>query len=155
MTRVTNATKKANVQLKRAYERPSSDDGIRILVDRLWPRGVRKSEAAIDRWIKEIAPSAELRRWFDHDPARWNEFRRRYRAELSQNQVLLKELRSLARRGSLTLVYGARDEIHNQAVVLRNVLIRGAASAGQGRRKDSCYGKLQVSDHDGRTEGAF
>lgn len=114
---------KAKIRLKRAYEPPSSDDGVRVLVDRLWPRGVRKSDAAIDRWMKEIAPSAELRRWFDHDPARWNEFRHRYQSELSQHQDLIKELRSLARQDSLTLVYGARDEAHNQAVVLREVLI--------------------------------
>ena len=112
----------ANVQLKRVYEPPSAGDGVRVLVDRLWPRGVRKSDAAIDRWLKEIAPSTELRRWFGHDPSRWGAFRRRYRAELAQYPDLLNELRATARKGPLTLVYAARDEVHNEAVVLRDLL---------------------------------
>jgi uncharacterized protein YeaO (DUF488 family) len=120
MKRTANS---ARVHLKRAYEPPSSDDGVRILVDRIWPRGVRKADAAIDRWMKEIAPSAELRNWFGHDAARWEEFRRRYRAELAQHEDLVEELRSLARGKALTLVYGARDEAHNQAVVLRDLLV--------------------------------
>jgi uncharacterized protein YeaO (DUF488 family) len=91
-------------------------------VDRLWPRGLRKSDAAIDRWLKDVAPSTELRRWFGHDPARWDEFRRRYRAELSHEADLLNELRAMAQKGPLTLVYAARDELHNEAVVLRDVL---------------------------------
>lgn len=113
---------KLDVRLKRAYVPPSADDGARVLVDRLWPRGVRKSEAAIDLWMKEIAPSTELRRWFGHDPARWDEFQRRYKAELKQDADLLDELRNMAKRGALTLVYSAHDEAHNQAVVLRDVL---------------------------------
>ena len=115
---------KLDIQTKRAYLPPSSEDGVRVLVDRLWPRGVRKSEAAIDRWVKEVAPSTELRRWFGHDPHRWEEFRRRYRAELSRNTALLNELGAIARKGRLTLVYAARDELHNEAVMLRDVLIR-------------------------------
>jgi len=91
-------------------------------VDRLWPRGVRKSEVAIDRWVKEVAPSTELRRWFGHDPRKWEEFRRRYGAELSRNTALLNELRTIAKKGRLTLVYAARDELHNEAVMLRDVL---------------------------------
>jgi uncharacterized protein YeaO (DUF488 family) len=94
-----------------------------VLVDRLWPRGVRKTDAAIDRWVKDIAPSTELRRWFGHDPERWDEFQRRYKAELSKDADLLNGLREIAKKGVLTLVYSARDEAHNQAVVLRDVLI--------------------------------
>jgi uncharacterized protein YeaO (DUF488 family) len=111
-----------NIRLKRAYEPPSPDDGMRVLVDRLWPRGLRKSEAAIDRWLKEVAPSSELRRWFGHDPRKWDEFRRKYRVELSGGGDLLRELRQAAQEGPLTLVYSARDQEHNQAVVLRDVL---------------------------------
>jgi uncharacterized protein YeaO (DUF488 family) len=119
---MVHAEAKLDVRLKRAYLPPSPEDGVRVLVDRLWPRGVRKSDAAIDRWLKEVAPSTELRRWFGHDPSRWEEFRRRYRAELSRDTALLNELRAIARKGRLTLVYAARDELHNEAVVLRDVL---------------------------------
>lgn len=97
---------------------------MRILVDRLWPRGLRKADAAIDRWMKEIAPSTELRRWFGHDPERWGEFQRRYRQELRQHEATLDELRALARQENVTLLYGARDETHNDAVVLQDVLSR-------------------------------
>lgn len=114
----------AAIHLKRVYESPSPDDGVRILVDRIWPRGVSKEDAAIDRWMKEVAPSTELRHWFGHDPKRWEEFRHRYRTELSRHEELLNELRTIARQGSLTLVYAARDVDHNQAVVLREVLLR-------------------------------
>jgi uncharacterized protein YeaO (DUF488 family) len=113
----------AAVHLKRAYEPSSPDDRVRILVDRLWPRGVSKADAAIDRWMKEVAPSTELRHWFGHDPKRWEEFRRRYRAELSHHEELLDELRAMARQGALTLVYAAHDEDHNEAVVLRDLLL--------------------------------
>ena len=89
----------------------------------MWPRGVSKVEAELDEWIKEIAPSAELRTWFGHDPDRWDEFRRRYRAELAQHSETLKDLRRRAREGPVTLVYSARDEIHNDAVVLRDALL--------------------------------
>ena len=113
----------ANVKLKRAYEPVDSKDGARVLVDRLWPRGVSKKNAALDQWMKEIAPTTELRKWFGHDPARWEEFRGRYGKELHQNAELLSQLRSLAQQGPLTLVYSAHDEIHNDAIVLRNVLL--------------------------------
>jgi len=113
-----------NVLLKRAYEPPEPADGTRILVDRLWPRGVSKGDAAIAHWVKEFAPSAELRTWFGHDPARFAEFERRYIAELHSNPAALAELRALARKGTVTLVYAARDEAHNDAVVLRKVLLR-------------------------------
>lgn len=112
------------VRIKRAYEAPSVRDGARILVDRIWPRGLRKADAALDVWPKEIAPSTRLRQWFAHDPARWKEFQRRYRAELAGKTELLAELRSRARNGKLTLVYAARDTEHNQAVVLREVLLQ-------------------------------
>src|SRR5581483_6767998 len=113
----------ANIKLKRAYDKPSPADGTRILIDRLWPRGISKEKVALDRWMKEIAPSTELRRWFAHDPKRWAEFRRRYRQELREYPGLLEELKSLARNGPLTLVYAAHDEAHNDAVVLREVLL--------------------------------
>ena len=99
------------------------DDGKRILVDRLWPRGVSKADAAIAQWMKEIAPSTELRKWFGHEPAKWDEFCRRYREELRCNEELLGQLRSLARNGTVTLVYSAHDETHNDAIVLRDVLL--------------------------------
>jgi uncharacterized protein YeaO (DUF488 family) len=113
----------ANIKLKRAYDPPSKDDGTRILVDRLWPRGISKQKAALDRWMKEIAPSTELRKWFAHDPKRWTEFRRRYAGELREHSDLIAELRSLARERTVTLVYAAHDETHNDAVVLRDVLL--------------------------------
>jgi uncharacterized protein YeaO (DUF488 family) len=111
------------IKLKRAYEAPARDDGRRVLVDRVWPRGIRKEAAAVDLWLKDVAPSMELRKWFGHDPERWAEFRRRYRAELAKHPEALAELRRLARGGTLTLVYGARDPLHNQAVVLRELLL--------------------------------
>ena len=120
----------ADVRLKRAYDPPDRGDGRRILVDRLWPRGVSKAEAAIDEWLKEIAPSTELRKWFGHDPDRWAGFRRRYTEEIHGHDELLAHLRQLARQGPVTLVYSARDEIHNDAVVLRDVLLgRGSSNA--------------------------
>jgi uncharacterized protein YeaO (DUF488 family) len=113
----------ANIKLKRAYEPAEPADGTRVLVDRLWPRGVSNEAAKLDCWIKEIAPRAELRTWFHHDPERWDEFRRRYRAELRAHAETLTQLRRKARQGPLTLVYSANDEKHNDAIVLRNVLI--------------------------------
>jgi uncharacterized protein YeaO (DUF488 family) len=112
----------SNVKLKRAYEPPAGDDGTRILVDRLWPRGVRKADAAVDHWMKELAPSTALRKWFGHDPARWQEFRQRYERELLQHADQIEQLRELARKGPITLVYSAHDEAHNDAVVLEKVV---------------------------------
>ena len=112
-----------SIKLKRAYEPAAAEDGTRILVDRLWPRGVSKEHAALDQWMKDIAPSTELRKWFGHDPARWDEFRRRYAAELYQNAELLTQLRSLARQGPVMLIYSAHDEVHNDAIVLRDLLL--------------------------------
>lgn len=111
------------IHIKRAYEAPSPHDGTRILVDRLWPRGLKKTDAVISQWMKEVAPSTELRKWFGHDPQRWEEFRRRYEAELAAKHDLLGELRELAKKGPLTLLYSAHDGAHNQAVVLRDTLL--------------------------------
>ena len=116
-----------NVRLKRAYEPPAADDGIRILVDRLWPRAVSKQALALDEWMKDIAPSSELRRWFGHDPGRWHEFCRRYAAEVHEHQGKLEELRARARKGRVTLVFSARDEVHNDAVALRSFILHGLA----------------------------
>ncbi|MBY0562346.1 DUF488 domain-containing protein [Hyphomicrobium sp.] len=113
----------SHLRLKRAYEPPESSDGVRILVDRLWPRGVSKEKASLDEWEKDIAPSTELRKWFGHDPARWAEFQRRYRAELREQADILKHIRSLAKSHTVTLVYSAHDEEHNDAVVLKDVLL--------------------------------
>src|SRR5690242_20665884 len=110
------------IRLKRAYEKPTRDDGFRVLVERLWPRGVSKEEAALDLWLKDVAPSTELRKWFGHDPARWKEFQQRYRAELKDKKDALKLLRAKSREGTVTLVYGARDEEHNGALVLKKIL---------------------------------
>ncbi len=112
------------IALKRAYEPASRNDGTRILVDRLWPRGLRKEQVHVEKWMRELGPSNELRRFFGHDPERWQEFRLRYRNELKRPQAkpLLDELLEVARGGKLTLVYSARDEAHNQAVVIKEVL---------------------------------
>jgi uncharacterized protein YeaO (DUF488 family) len=118
-----NTIKVGNVRLKRAYAPPESTDGIRILVDRLWPRGVKKADAAVDQWLKDLSPSTGLRNWFGHDPARWDEFRERYATELSQHPDQLEQLRELARKGPITLVYSAHDELHNNAVALRDFVL--------------------------------
>jgi uncharacterized protein YeaO (DUF488 family) len=110
------------VRLKRAYEPPERSDGYRVLIDRIWPRGVSKEHARLDEWARELAPSSELRRWFGHDPAKFEEFRRRYRDELAAQGEKLRELRARARSGTLTLVYSARDTEHNDAVVLAELL---------------------------------
>lgn len=113
----------ANVKLKRAYDPPSASDGTRILIDRVWPRGVNKANAAIDQWDKSIAPSTMLRNWFGHDPARWQEFRRRYAKEIHRHREQLDELRARAQSGRITLVFAAHDKIHNHAIVLRDILL--------------------------------
>jgi uncharacterized protein YeaO (DUF488 family) len=117
------STAQLDIKLKRAYEPPAATDGTRVLIDRLWPRGVTKEEAAIDHWLRDIAPSTELRRWFGHDVSLWDEFRRRYTAELKHHTEQLDELLRLARQGRVTLVFGARDEEHNDAVVLRHFVL--------------------------------
>jgi uncharacterized protein YeaO (DUF488 family) len=113
-----------SVHVKRAYEPPAPSDGYRVLIDRLWPRGVERESARLDEWARELAPSTELRRWFGHDPARFGEFRERYLDELSAQEAKLRELRERARETTLTLVYGARDTEHNDAVVLAELLRR-------------------------------
>ena len=110
------------IKLKRVYEPPDPADGRRFLVDRLWPRGVRKDAAHVEAWVKDAAPSDELRTWFGHDPERWTEFRERYVRELKQQPDVLAPLLEAARQGDITLVYSARDPEHNQAVVLESVL---------------------------------
>jgi len=112
----------ARIWLRRAYESPTRNDGYRVLVDRLWPRGVSRDDAAIDEWMKDLAPSDELRKWFGHDPERWEEFRERYRAELADHEDQLSHLLELIENGRVTIVYGAKDTKHNNAVVLREVL---------------------------------
>ena len=124
-----------NVRLKRVYAPAEPSDGVRILVDRLWPRGLRKSSAAIDHWLKELAPSTELRKWFGHEPSRWGEFRRRYRRELSGKASVLAELSALGGRGPVTLLFAARDEAHNEAVVLRDLVRRRAAATPRRRSR--------------------
>jgi uncharacterized protein YeaO (DUF488 family) len=113
------------VQIKRVYDPASSSDGYRVLIDRLWPRGVSRQSAKLDEWMKELAPSTELRHWFGHEPARFEEFRRRYIAELRDERPRLTALRRRARGGRLTLVYSAHDTEHNDAVVLAEILSRG------------------------------
>jgi uncharacterized protein YeaO (DUF488 family) len=113
------------VQIKRVYEPSSPNDGYRVLIDRLWPRGVSRQSAKLDEWMKELAPSTELRQWFGHDPGRFEEFRRRYIEELRDERPRLTALRPRARDGKLTLVYSAQDTEHNDAVVLAEILRRG------------------------------
>ena len=112
----------ARVQIKRIYDAPDQSDGVRVLVDRLWPRGVTKKAAALDFWMKELAPSTELRKWFSHDPARWEGFRQRYRRELRKHGAQLEALKAQAAKRRVTLLYGARDTVHNEAVVLQEAL---------------------------------
>ena len=119
----SNSIPAANVRLKRAYEKPARDDGTRILIDRLWPRGISKADAELDQWAKDLSPSTALRKWFGHDPSRWPEFRRRYAEEIRQHPDQLAQLRGLAGKGPITLVYSAHDELHNDAVVLRDLLL--------------------------------
>lgn len=120
---MSNRIKASNVRLKRAYEPPARNDGARILIDRLWPRGVKKDDAALDQWAKDLAPSTALRKWFGHDPERWQEFRIRYAEEVRQHSEQLTQLRALARTRPITLVYSAHDEVHNDATALRDFLL--------------------------------
>ncbi|HET9431980.1 MAG TPA: DUF488 domain-containing protein [Chitinophagaceae bacterium] len=110
------------IRIKRVYEKPDKKDGIRILVDRLWPRGLTKEKAGVDLWLKEIAPSPELRKWFGHDPDKWKEFQKRYRQELKNNKQPVAVLKEQAKKGVVTLIYGAKDEEHNGAIVLKEWL---------------------------------
>ena len=108
-----------NIIIKRVYDEPSKEDGKRILIDRLWPRGLTKEKAQIDLWLKEISPSTELRKWFGHDPSKWTEFKKRYIVEIKKNTTVRSQLEEQLKNGKVTLVYGAKDEKHNDAVVLQ------------------------------------
>jgi uncharacterized protein YeaO (DUF488 family) len=111
------------INIKRVYEKPTKEDGWRVLVDRLWPRGMTKQSAHLDMWMKDVAPSDGLRKWFGHEPEKWGEFQKKYRSELGKKKELIAELRKMAKEhGTLTLLFGAKDEEHNQAVVLAQVL---------------------------------
>jgi uncharacterized protein YeaO (DUF488 family) len=119
-----------SLQLKRIYDEPSAGDGRRVLVDRIWPRGLSKNAAQVDEWLRDLGPSSELRKWFGHDPARWGQFRERYRAELgaADQRQRLAQLRDLASRQPVTILYGAKDREHNQAVVIAELLQVGSSS---------------------------
>ena len=110
------------IKIKRAYLEPEEDDGMRVLVDRLWPRGLTKEKANIDLWLKDVAPSTELRKWFSHDIEKWEEFKRSYLDELNENKKLVASLKEQLNKGNVTLIFGARDELHNEAIVLKELL---------------------------------
>ena len=110
------------LKIKRVYEKPQKEDGTRVLVDRLWPRGLTKEKAAVNLWLKEIAPSTALRKWFGHDPGKWTAFQKRYRQEIKKNKEQVAILNEQLMKGNVTLVYGAKDEEHNEALVLRDWL---------------------------------
>ena len=110
------------IKIKRAYLEPEEDDGMRVLVDRLWPRGLTKEKARIDLWMKDVAPSTELRKWFSHDIEKWEEFKKRYLDELNENKESVAILKEQLNKGNVTLIFGARDELHNEAIVLKELL---------------------------------
>lgn len=112
----------ANIQIKRIYDNPSDDDGYRVLVDRLWPRGISKDKAKIDEWLKDVGPSTELREWFGHDPTKYGEFKKRYEKELATNPTFVELKAVMQNNSTVTFVYSAKDTEHNQAVVLKNFL---------------------------------
>lgn len=118
------AANKMNLKIKRVYKKPCKEDGMRILVDRLWPRGLTKEKASVDVWLKEVAPSTELRKWFGHDPEKWKEFQKKYHQELRENKEQVALLNKYISNGIVTLVYGAKDEAHNDALVLKEWLSR-------------------------------
>jgi uncharacterized protein YeaO (DUF488 family) len=122
MERRAVSQRKGTIRLKRAYEPPAADDGTRILVERLWPRGVSKDAARIDLWVKDLAPSPELRKWYSHDVERWAEFRKRYLAELDANAEAVHDLKQRTSEGPVTFVYAAKDEEHNSALILKEHL---------------------------------
>jgi len=114
-----------NIKIKRVYEKPEKEDGYRILVDRLWPRGLTKEKANVDLWLKGIAPTTELRKWFGHEPAKWNNFKKKYVAELKENKEPVSVLKEKMKKGTVTLLYGAKDEEHNEALVLLHYTTNG------------------------------
>jgi uncharacterized protein YeaO (DUF488 family) len=109
-----------NIKIKRVYEKPGKEDGSRILVDRLWPRGLTKENAALNLWLKDIAPTTELRKWFNHDPAKWDEFIKKYLKELKENEESVSILKDFLKKGPVTLIYAAKDEAHNEAQVIKD-----------------------------------
>lgn len=111
-----------SIKIKRVYEKPDKEDGFRVLVDRLWPRGFTKEKAHVDLWLKEIAPSTELRKWFGHEPEKWPEFKKKYLQELKENEKPVSILRDYLKKGTVTLVYAAKDQVHNEALVLKGLL---------------------------------
>lgn len=115
-----------DILIKRVYEKPNISDGKRVLIDRLWPRGLTKERAKIDLWLKDIAPTTTLRKWFGHDPSRWNEFKKGYHEELKKNNEVVSKLIKILKSGKVTLIYGAKDEKHNDAVVLKEYLEKKA-----------------------------
>jgi len=119
-----------DIQTKRVYDPRKKEDGIRVLVDRVWPRGMTKENLQADLWLKDIAPTGDLRKWFAHDPARWNEFKKRYFSELDEKPKLIKQLCDIAAKGKLTLLYSARDTAHNQAIALKEYLTAKSRNAG-------------------------
>lgn len=133
------------IRLKRAYEPPSDQDGVRILVDRLWPRGISKENAAIRLWFKEVAPSVELRKWFSHDYTKWEEFRERYWGELNDNIPTIQKIREMASRGDITLIFSARDVEHNSAVILREYLVKSTNHLQEGRLRFESSGFTKES----------
>ena len=133
------------IKLKRAYDRVSPTDGTRLLVERLWPRGLSKDKLKLDGWIREVAPTTELRKWFGHDPAKWRQFRIRYFRELDSQQESLRSIVSLVRRGTVTLVYSSHDEEHNNAVALREYLQLKTRRRGRPRRSTSSHRSPRAS----------
>lgn len=121
-----NAKRSPDLRVKRVYDAPAGDDGRRVLVDRVWPRGLSKDKAQLDEWLKDIAPSSSLRKWFGHDPEKWEAFRARYAEELAEKGELVNRLRDMAREGRVTLLFAAKDTEHNNAVALRDHLLNGA-----------------------------
>jgi uncharacterized protein YeaO (DUF488 family) len=111
-----------NIKIKRVYDKPEPGDGVRILVERLWPRGLSKEDAHVDMWLKDIAPSTELRKWFSHDPSKWEEFRRRYYRELDQNRDAVNELLGITEGNAVTFVYGSREKEYNSALALKSYI---------------------------------
>jgi len=128
------SSRSVSVALKRVYEAPAKGDGTRILVDRLWPRGVSKEKARLDLWLRDIAPSDDLRGWFAHDPKRWVEFKRRYRAELKGRSGELQPIRDALKKGKVTLLFAAHDEAHNNAVALKEMIGRRERAAARRRK---------------------
>jgi uncharacterized protein YeaO (DUF488 family) len=127
-----------SIHVKRVYDPPGQNDGVRILVDRIWPRGLTKEEAQLDLWLKDVGPSDELREWFGHDPDRWPEFQRRYFAELADKTTLIEEIREKARTGKVTLLFGARNEEMNQAVALKKYVDGSSVRAASVARQSQC-----------------